>query len=212
MTAVASYLDAIRASGAKVAGWLRPGTPDALSLLNAHIPELAPPGELAQLWACFDGIEGPESATLGELWLDGAFRFFSVAEAISDYHVCYELWAADPSFEDYWPKGFLPLATPGDGSRLLVNCLADSPTYGSVYELLHGSGVSRSAASVGRYFETASAWLSGGALKVNEAGQLDIDFAAAGEIARTMNPDCDSWGSAVAQTETTRDSTPRSAE
>jgi hypothetical protein len=216
MTAVPAYLDAIREGGAKVSGWLRPGTPDALSLLNEHLPELAPPGELAALWACFDGIEGPEEATLADLWLDGAFRFYSVGQAINDYRVCYELWAADPAFEDYWPKGFLPIATPGDGSRLLVNCIKDSATHGSVYELLHGSGVTRSSASIGRYFETAKAWLAGGALKVNEAGQLDIDFAAAGQIARGMNPDCDSWGSVAAAEKSgdadAKSSDPKSAE
>jgi hypothetical protein len=197
MKAVAAYLDAIREGGAKVSAWLRPGTPDALSLLNEHLPELAPPGELAALWACFDGIDAPEDALVNDAWLDGAFRFYSVGQAINDYRVCYDLWAADPAFEDYWPKGFLPIATPGDGSRLLVDCIKDSPTHGNVFELLHGSGVTRSSASVGRYFETVGAWLAGGALKVND-GQLFIDFAAASEIARGMNPDCNSWGGGAA--------------
>jgi hypothetical protein len=211
MKAVVAYLDAIREGGAKVSGWLRPGTPDALSLLNEHLPELAPPGELAALWACFDGIEAPEDALLGDLWLDGAFRFYSVGQAINDYQACDDLWATDPGFEYYWPRGFLPIATPGDGSRLLVDCIKDSPTHGNVFELLHGSGMTRSSASVGRYFETVAAWLAGNALKI-EDGQLIIDFAAAGEIARGMNPDCDSWGAVAAPAAKTEDAPPKSAD
>lgn len=192
MSAIAAYVAELQKRRAKAATLLRPGMPNALARLKKELPILAPPADLGELWAVFDGAAG-DNELLDDLWLDGTFYIFSLAEAVEDYRICDDIRAGDPDFEDYWPTGYLPIATPGDGSRLLVDCVAGSPTHGSVFELFHGIGIARSAASIEAYFRTAHAWLEKGVLKVMPDGKLDIDHERASDIARGMNPDCENW-------------------
>lgn len=192
MKVIDAYIAELKKRGAKSASLLRPGAPNALAKLKKELPKLSPPAALGELWATFDGSAG-ENELLDDLWLDGTFFFLSVEEAIEDYRICEDIRAGDPDFEDYWPTGYLPIGTPGDGSRLLVDCAAGSATHGSVFELFHGIGVARSAASIEDYFKTARAWLDAGVLKVMPDKKLDIDHERASEIARGMNPDCENW-------------------
>lgn len=192
MSVVDAYVAALKKKGAKSASLLRPGMPDALAKLKKELPKLSPPAGLGVLWKFFDGAAG-ENELLDDLWLDGTFFYLSVDEAIEDYRICDDIRAEDASFEDYWPTGYLPIATPGDGSRLLIDCVAGSPTHGSVFELFHGIGIARSAASIEAYFKTAQAWLDQGALTVTPDGKLDIDHERASEIARKLNPNCENW-------------------
>lgn len=192
MSVIDAYIAELRQKGAKSASLLLPGMPGALATLKKELPKLSPPTDLGELWKAFDGAAG-ENELLDDLWLDGTFYFFSVAEAVEDYRICDDLRASDSDFEEYWPTGYLPIATPGDGSRLLVDCVAGSKTHGSVFELFHGIGIARSAASIEAYFKTARAWLDKGVMTVTADGKLDIDHERASEIARQMNPDCENW-------------------
>ena len=187
--AIREYLDAISTQNARAPSWVRPGTDDISAFDAVDVVSL--PEELRQLWSSFNGMSVPEGTLLQFTWLDGTYEYFSVEEAAQDFEVSVDLWAKDQDFKKYWPIGFVPLGTPGDGSRLLVNCLASSPTYGSVYDLLHGVGVSRISGSLSQYFKTLNACLASSALTVADDGEVSVDIDAYRKIGRQMNPGCD---------------------
>lgn len=187
-----TYVDALRRQNAKAATFLQPGNPNAGAALRAAFPDLDVPEDVLALWRAFNGIAPSGDTPLGDLWLDGVFYFYSENEAIDDYRVSVDLQSQE-GFGEYWPLGFVAVGTPGDGSRLLVNCIPGSPTHGSVYELLHGDGLYRRAESLSRYFETVLVWLERGATRVTFNGQVEPDFARAKTIARELNPSCDGW-------------------
>jgi hypothetical protein len=178
-----TYVDALRRQKAKAVTFLQPGNPSAGAAIAAEFPDLAVPEDVIALWRAFNGV-----APTGET----PFYFFAEAEAIEDYRGALTLQDQE-EFRDYWPAGFFPVGSPGDGSRLLVNCIPGSPTHGSVYELIHGDGLYRRADTLSRYFETALVWLERGATRVTCNGQVEPDFARAKTIARELNPGCDGW-------------------
>lgn len=190
---IAAYLDELKRRGAAPLRVLRPGAPDAGRRMAAAFPELSAPADLLALWRLFDGLSYHQPSTSEQAWLEGAFYTLSEAQAVTDYEVCSPLWRDDPKFEEYWPKGLFPFATPGDGSRLLVNCIAASPTHGAVYELFHGIGVSKCAPSISQYFATASAWLEQGGVHLDARACVVRDFEKASNIAARLNPGCDAW-------------------
>lgn len=192
MSSFLAYIAALRSLNAKCVGYLRPGNLGAGTATHAAFPDLAIPDDVVEIWRAFDGVAPPGDALLGDVWLDGVYYFFSEEEAIEEYRVALSLQQQD-GFPDYWPLGFFPIASPGDGSRLVVNCIIGSPTYGHVYELLHSDGLRRYASSVPQYFETVLSWLDEGALKVNFNRQVDPDLERARLIARDLNPGCDGW-------------------
>lgn len=192
-SAIADHLNALRELGARPTTFLNAGAVKPGVTTAERYPELSLPADVLELWRQFDGVKHIDGTTLEQLWLDGSFYFLSEAEAANDYAVCFDLWEFDETFEDYWPKGFYPIATPGDGSRLLINCNLNAPTFGAVYELFHGDGVSKSANSLSDYFLTASAWLAEGATWLDERKCVDRDFEKSSIIARRLNPGCDSW-------------------
>lgn len=186
-----AFLDALGSQNPKALSWLRPGTDDFSAF--DEIDTIALPDDLRQLWSIFDGMSVPEGTLMQYTCLDGTFSYLSVEEAAEDFEVSVDLWEKDQEFENYWPKGFVPIGTPGDGSRLLVNCLAGSSTFGSVYELLHGIGVSRMAVSLSQYFKTLNAFLASGALSVANDGEVLVDFDSCQKIGRHMNPGCNHY-------------------
>ncbi|MDA7428200.1 hypothetical protein PGB28_07000 [Primorskyibacter aestuariivivens] len=133
----------------------------------------------------------PAGTLLQYTWLDGTFCYLGVEEASLDYEMSSRTREQDHSFENYWPSAFIPIGTPGEGSRLLVNSLEGSATYGSVYELTYVEGVSRISASLSQYFETLNACIANGALTVTEDGEVCIEFDGFRSIGRRMNPGCD---------------------
>lgn len=185
-----AYVDALRRLNARAVTFLKPGNANAGQGVRAAYPTLALPADVEAVWRAFNGI-GPTGETpLGDIWLDGMFYLLSEAEAIDDYREALAL-QGEQGFSDYWPLGFFPVATPGDGSRLLVNCIAGSPTHGAVYELTHGVGVCRVATSLARQFEITLVCLERGAIQVTPGGQVEPDFARVSEIARELDPGCD---------------------
>ncbi len=186
---IRAFLEVIASQNAQAVSWICPGTND-FSAFDA-IDNVSLPEELRQLWSSFNGMSVPEGTLLQYTWLDGTFSYLGVEESARDFGMSIALWEQDQDFEAYWPKAFVPIGTPGDGSRLLVNCLAGSPTFGSVYELFHGIGVSRMSASLSQYFKTLNTCQATGALTVTDDGEVSIDFDAFKRIGRQMNPGCD---------------------
>lgn len=187
------FLGKVRHAGATTAEWLNPGTNNFAGFDSVDAVTLHP--DLQKLWKHFNGITCPDGTHLEYTWLDGQFAYFSVLEALEDYQVSVPLWKQQADFENYWPQGFVPIGTPGDGSRLLVNCRASSPTYGSVYVLMHGDGVSRMATSLTRYFQTLNVGFDENAIVVTEQGEISYDFDAMREIGMRINPGCDGFDS-----------------
>lgn len=184
-----SYLTKLKQSNARVTNWLSDGT--ELTDEFAVFPEISIPEDLHTFWANLNGVSEPQDTTLEYLWLDGQFMFYSIDQSLSDYKITLNLINDDPEFAKYWPIGFLPIGTPGDGSRLLVNCVHGSPTYGSVYELFHGDGISRLTKSLSKYFLMLDQLFDSGTIKVLESGEIEIDFDEYREKGRDMNPGCD---------------------
>lgn len=184
-----TFVEAITSQKAQAVNWIRTGTKDLSSFASFDMVTL--PAELCELWSMIDGMSVPDDTLMQYTWLDGTFCYFCVEEAAHDYEVSLGLWEQDQYLKDYWPQAFVPIGTPGDGSRLLVNCLASSPTYGSVYELFHGEGISRISESLSQYFKTLNACLANGALTVTHDGEVAVDFDAFYNIGRQMNPGCD---------------------
>lgn len=187
-----AYVAALRSMNARCVTFLRPGVASPGVAVRAAFHDLTLPDDVLELWRAFDGVSPPGDTELGDVWLDGMFFFYSEDEAIEDYRAA--LSAQDEEgFANYWPAGFFPVASPGDGSRLVINCIVGSPTYGHVYELAHGEGLARYALSLSHYFETMLAWLDEGATKVTFNHQVEPDFDATRAIARDLNPGCDAW-------------------
>lgn len=201
--ALNTYLDNIIGSGATLTEWLNQGSADFTAFDANQDITLHP--DLKALWQRFNGMTLPDGSLLQQTWLDGQFSYFSINAAAADYQASLPLWEDDPHFEEYWPKGFVPLGTPGDGSRLLVNCRANSPTYGAVYDLIHGIGVSRMSDSLVRYFETLNACLTADVIKVTAEGDVDVDLEAMKRIGKPMNSGCDAFDDTLEAAAMTQD-------
>lgn len=189
------YLSILTDRGAKIVSNIAPG--QVLGREFADCAEIDIHPEVIALWARMNGVLDFEGQILDDLWFDGQYFYFSIGESRADYQVTLDLVADDPTIDDYFPRGFVPVGSPGDGSRLLVNCRTGSPTYGAVYDLMHGMGARRLSASLDRYFETLCAFFEHGALSVNEAGQVDIDFEKIDLIGVPMNPGCDGYDTSL---------------
>ena len=187
-----SYLQNLSSKGAGVIDHLNEAASANILASLDQLPHCTIPETVKDMWGVFNGTKKNEDITSGELWLDGTFRYFSVSDAIADYAISLELWQKEPEFDEYLPKGFLPIASPGDGSRLLVNCRAGSPSYGGVYELVHGNGLIKHSISLPRYFETIDAALRQGGLIVEDSHVIFVDniFYA---LAKQMNPASDAY-------------------
>ena len=203
--AVRTLVKRLKEKGAEAAMRLLPGRKDGGEKLARAFPKLKIPQDVHTLWQTMDGVSLDGDPALDALWLDGMNAFLSEEEAIDDYIMAARLQSDEPDFEQYWPEGFLPVASPGEGSRLLVNCVKDSPTHGALYMLDHGVGLSRMTASLGQYFETMLDWLDTGAISVDREGVVRLNMAAAARVASTMNPDCDAWDDAMPPAHVTRD-------
>jgi hypothetical protein len=188
----ATFLDRVRSMGAVAANYVRPPYEGDVRAIFADIEGVHLPDDLVALWQTFDGCE-QHQATLGEQWLDGVFVYLGAEAAREDYAISEPMWAEDPSFADYMPQRFIAVATPGDGSRLMVNCDAASPTHGAVYELFHGVGLSKRSFSLARHFETLNAMLNEGSLTCDAGGMMQMDFDAARPVGKAMNPGCNHW-------------------
>lgn len=204
-SAVEKYLDDLKRRGAEAVRFLNNGSQHAGEKLALAHPELSVPPDLLTMWRVFDGLSYDQPSKCDQVWLEGAFYVLSEQEAVDDYAACLSLWADDPEFKDYWPNGFFPFAKPGDGSRLLVNCVPESSTHGAVYELFHGVGVSKSANSISDYFVTALAWLKEGATRLDDRSYVERDFEASRLIAARLNPDCDRWDDSLPPASVTKD-------
>lgn len=204
-SALRTVIKRLKHRDAEAARRVLPGRNDGGEKLARAFPKLKPPEDLMTLWQVMDGVDLVGDPSLEALWLDGVNAFLSEDEAIDDYITAQRLQADEPDFAEYWPEGFVPVASPGEGSRLLVNCVKDSPTHGALYTLDHGVGLSRMSRSLGQYFETILDWLDTGALNVDAHGFVKLDLEAASRIAATMNPGCDAWDDAMPPAHETRD-------
>lgn len=184
-------MDLLKNEDATVLGFLNPGT-QRIDLSKFEALDLDIPQSLLDFWAIADGTNTNLKSTYDQIWLDGVFYYFSHTQAYEDYLLCLDLWENDENFEAYWPKKFLPIATPGDGSRLLVNCRSQSPTRGHIYELFHGIGLSKHASSLSQYFKTKSAVFEANHLFVKD-GIVELDFDLADKLSKSMNPGCDAY-------------------
>lgn len=154
--------------------------------------DLVIPQSLLDFWAVANGTNLDKEPTCDQIWLDGVFYYYSHTQAYDDYQICLNLWESDENFESYWPKGFLPIGSPGDGSRLLVNCNSQSPTYGHIYELFHGIGVSKHTISLDQYFKTKISVFEMNGLFVKD-GIVELNFDIADKLSANMNPGCDAY-------------------
>ncbi|MAN44907.1 MAG: SMI1/KNR4 family protein [Alphaproteobacteria bacterium] len=187
-TPISAYIESLSKAGAGVVAYLREGSSAPGETFETKVKGLMLPDEVKWLWRTFDGMNS-EDTTLDQLWLEGCFYFFSEAEALDDFMITQRLWEEDEAFKDYWPQGFFPIATPGDGSRMLVDCSPQSETFGAVFELLHGVGVSALAPSLFDYFTLARKWLEENAIWIDEDGNVDRDFDRSDDIQQQMFPD-----------------------
>jgi hypothetical protein len=190
-----SYLAKLEKKGASVADWISDGR--ALECDFNAFPEVSLPEDLVKFWGVMNGISEPEGTTYEHIWIDGQFVYFSIDQSVNDYRITKELIVKDPKMADYWPIGFVPIGTPGDGSRLLVNCIKDSPTYGAVYELFHGDGVSRLSATLSDYFKMLDELFDCGTISVLESGEVELNFDEYHEKGREMNPRCDGFDDTI---------------
>ena len=186
-----TYINLLKNEGATVLGFLNPST-QSVDLSKFNALDLVVPQSLLDFWAIADGTNTDKKSTCDRIWLDGVFYYYSNTQAYEDYLRCLGLWENDETFESYWPKGFLPIATPGDGSRLLVNCRSQSPTRGHIYELFHGVGLSKHASSLSQYFKTKIAVFEANHLFVKD-GIVELDFDLADILSKHMNPGCDAY-------------------
>ena len=140
--ALRMVISRLKQKQAEAADRLCPGRTNAGELLKASFPDLKPPEDLKVMWREMNGVSIEGDPSLESLWLDGQNAFLGEEEAVDDYMMATRLQNDEPEFAQYWPKGFVPIASPGDGSRLLINCVTDSPTFGAVYFLGSRCGIS----------------------------------------------------------------------
>ncbi|MEJ8562341.1 SMI1/KNR4 family protein [Yoonia sp. GPGPB17] len=195
MKQLEDFVSALRSANAIATTWLVPSR--QLEPTFHGFAEVSLPDDLIASWSLFNGMTVPPETPLEQTWLDGQFLYLSFDSAGEDYRLAKELWDEDPLFDAYWPNGFVPIGTPGDGSRLLVNCRDGSPTYGAVYELMHAVGVARLSNSLSRYCETLNQALDEGAITVSEHGLVKMEFQKFARIGAQMNPGCDGFDESI---------------
>ncbi len=187
-----TFLAGVRALGAIAATHVdAPFTGDAHAVF-ADVEGVRLHEDVIALWQTFNGTV-QNDAPLGKLWLDGTFFYLGAEDSREDYRISEPMWLEDPTFAEYMPPRFIAVGSPGDGSRLMVNCDTASPTYGAVYELFHGIGVRKRSMSLARHFETLIAQLDTGALTCTQDGEMNMDFEAEKIMGQKLNPGCNHW-------------------
>lgn len=150
------------------------------------------PKDLQDFWSVVKGVENETNTTVEKTWLDGTFTYFSAEESLIDYNVWQDVCEQNLEMKDwYMPSGFLPIGSPGEGSRILVNCRKSSPTHGHVYELFHGIGLTKLSENLSQYFRTLILAFNHG-LSVKD-GYVNVDESQFNKIAAMMNPGCSGW-------------------
>ena len=158
--------------------------PNKFGQLNLTIPQ-----DLIDFWQVIKGVEPDLQTTVERTWFDGTFTYFSDQESLVDYQAWREACKKNPQMNDwYMPEGFLPIGSPGDGSRILMNCRDKSPTFGQLYELFHGIGLSKLSESLVQYFRTLLLAFGDGLSIVD--GVVEIHEKKFKKLAAMMNPGC----------------------
>jgi hypothetical protein len=162
------YLAAVARLGSPVGEVIRPladkGSLDALRALD-HVTL---PDELV---AYFSRIDGYDLDALAErdlfeptlAWAMDALSVDDVLRAHGDLQ-----FAIIDDAPDYWVDGFLPILSDGAGSVVAVNCIADSPTFGGVYEMTDCVGLNRIASSLTKFFEGCTAAIAQGFISYDD--------------------------------------------
>ena len=200
---IAAYLGKLRRADAAVVGLLRPGTGDVSAFDRFDAVRLPP--EVLRMWAVFDGTRTPADVTPGKTWIDGEFCLLGVKDACEAYGISCDLRQSQADFHTYLPAGFVPIGTPGEGSFLMLNARPGSPTYGAVYELFKGVGLTRASDTLTCHFETLNAAFDAGALWVGSEGYVDVDLERMSGIGRRINPGCDRYDDGLTEAQVLRD-------
>ncbi len=132
------YKDTLNECGAASGKVIIGGTEDDLRYLD-NIDEVKPHPDL---YTYFRFINGYDQEICDELDLyEPEFAWQMYPIAAKDIADVYDLagYTHDEN-PDYWPEGFLPILKDDGCSYVVVNCNADSPTYGAVYEMRHCVG------------------------------------------------------------------------
>ena len=133
------------------------------------------------------------------MWLNGFLDFLSVERAVESYQLTVNFHKSD-DWQDYWPLGFFPIVQSASDS-IVVNCIKGSPTYGWVYDMGWGYGVTSYSDCIERYFDTLCAFVREGAIFLDADGVLDFDVDKEFEIHERMNPKVFKDGEYVGSTE-----------
>lgn len=159
------YLDSLTKAGASCVKVIKPLDDTKLLEELSSLPNVTLPDEFYQYLNLFDGVDQSKCYELDIMDPDFAWGMnpMPVKKIISEYKSSAGLFANEP---DYWPAGFVPFLW-NEGDEMLINCLADSLTFGAVYYFEEGVGVNRVADNLSAFIKGCDTILSKG-LRVYE--------------------------------------------
>lgn len=163
-----SYLAAAERLGSLVHKVILPLADEAsLDALRA-LTNVTLPAELVAYFRRVDGysIDALAEYELFEPSLAWSMFALSVEDALSE-HESLQCTIIDDE-PGYWADGFLPILTDGAGSVVAVNCIAESPTFGAVYEMIDCVGLVRIASSLTEFFKASTAAIDLGLIQYDD--------------------------------------------
>ncbi|MDF7775198.1 hypothetical protein P1X14_08070 [Sphingomonas sp. AOB5] len=138
------------------------------------------PPYLAALYACSDGLEGPDDATIDEVLFFPGYYWLSFAGAAETY--------ASIADDEEWQRGWFPVFASGGGDFYVVICDRSSPDFGAVLGFLAGEPDHLvEFENLAAMMEVIEASFRDGAFFV-EDGYLEADYGRMRELSRALQP------------------------
>lgn len=193
------YLRLLEEHGASVVHRLQAGASESQLETLSSVPEVTLTTQVKDFWRRVNGVDAYEPWDHSHLF--GIWMPQSVEQTIETDNVQAQLRAQGviDTETDYrfWPPGIIRfLGENGNGAY--VNCRANSPTYGAVYEKsVSEEPLVRAANSMNDYFRYLVAAFQEGAITVSledtemsSKGALHTNYQKLHSIGRKMCPDC----------------------
>jgi hypothetical protein len=161
------------------AAMMSPGLDPSYVRTTIENLKLECPDELVELYSRSAGIDAPEDALLGHMWMYDSHFLLPFEEAVR----IQQYFAGGPRWDSAW----FPVFGNGGGDYYLVHCKADRDDWSQITYFMMGSGEEADLefSSLEDMLIVISECFDKGICSVDERGGLDTDFERAYDIINT---------------------------
>jgi hypothetical protein len=152
--ALASYRETLRENGSATAEVIVSGERGLIERLN-KLENVSVPDALERFYLFIGQYDSDRVHELDIYEPHFAWGMYLVPLRLVATHYNDSAGCGGVENPDYWPMGFLPILEDGSGSYVVVNCVADSPTYGGVYDMSEGVGCNLISKSILEFIKSS---------------------------------------------------------